>query len=156
MGGSLARREATGRGCMIATVAALTHLGLPVKGRTVVVQGFGNVGSIAFGPAARGGLQGHCHQRPQGGWSNRKGIDVKHASRMWPSTRRSRASAAAEPSRTRGCLELECDVLFRRRSKTVITTRTRPRKAKIGVRGGHGPTSAGADCEFPRREGGVS
>ena len=47
MGGSLGRREATGRGCMIVTKEALAHLGMPVKGTTVVVQGFGNVGSVA-------------------------------------------------------------------------------------------------------------
>src|SRR5512145_1874674 len=46
MGGSLGRREATGRGCMIVTKEALAHLGMSVKGTTVAVQGFGNVGSI--------------------------------------------------------------------------------------------------------------
>jgi glutamate dehydrogenase (NAD(P)+) len=47
MGGSLGRREATGRGCMIVTKEALKHLGMPIKGCTVAIQGFGNVGSIA-------------------------------------------------------------------------------------------------------------
>src|SRR5687767_11932822 len=47
MGGSLGRREATGRGCMIVTKEALAHLGMPVAGTTVAVQGFGNVGSVA-------------------------------------------------------------------------------------------------------------
>src|SRR5690606_38691342 len=43
MGGSLGRREATGRGCMIATREALAHLGMPIKGASVAVQGFGKV-----------------------------------------------------------------------------------------------------------------
>src|SRR5690349_9624483 len=47
MGGSLGRREATGRGCMIVTKEALAHLGMQVQGTTVAVQGFGNVGSVA-------------------------------------------------------------------------------------------------------------
>src|SRR5574342_1331944 len=47
MGGSLGRREATGRGCMIVTKEALKHLGMPIAGTTVAVQGFGNVGSVA-------------------------------------------------------------------------------------------------------------
>src|SRR3712207_2674776 len=47
MGGSLGRREATGRGCMFVTKEALKHLGMPVQGTTVAVQGFGNVGSVA-------------------------------------------------------------------------------------------------------------
>src|SRR5882757_9699444 len=46
MRGSLGRREATGRGCSIVTKGALAHLGMDVKGATVAVQGFGNVGSI--------------------------------------------------------------------------------------------------------------
>jgi glutamate dehydrogenase (NAD(P)+) len=47
MGGSLGRREATGRGVMIVTREAAKHLGLPLKGATVAVQGFGNVGSVS-------------------------------------------------------------------------------------------------------------
>ena len=47
MGGSLGRREATGRGCMIATREALKHMGLPMRGTKVAIQGFGNVGSVA-------------------------------------------------------------------------------------------------------------
>src|ERR671918_1733816 len=46
MGGSLGRRESTGRGCMLVTREALKHLGMDVKGTTVAVQGFGNVGSV--------------------------------------------------------------------------------------------------------------
>ena len=47
LGGSLGRREATGRGCMLVTREALKTLGMPIQGTRVVVQGFGNVGSIA-------------------------------------------------------------------------------------------------------------
>src|ERR687891_1700372 len=47
MGGSLGRREATGRGCMFVTREALAKLGLSPKGARVVVQGFGNVGSVS-------------------------------------------------------------------------------------------------------------
>src|SRR3989440_6746389 len=47
LGGSLGRREATGRGCMIVTREALRHLGMSMKGTTISIQGFGNVGSVA-------------------------------------------------------------------------------------------------------------
>src|SRR5512147_983113 len=46
MGGSLGRREATGRGCMIATREALKLRNMAVAGTTLAVQGFGNVGSV--------------------------------------------------------------------------------------------------------------
>ena len=64
MGGSLGRREATGRGCMIVTKEALKHLGMPMKGTTVAVQGFGNVGSVAARAAAARRLQDRRDQRP--------------------------------------------------------------------------------------------
>src|ERR671936_640852 len=47
MGGSLGRREATGRGCTLVTRQALKRLRVPVEGTRVAIQGFGNVGSIA-------------------------------------------------------------------------------------------------------------
>src|SRR5256884_461873 len=49
MGGSLGRREATGRGCMIVTREALARLGMSLKGARIAVQGFGNVGSVSAG-----------------------------------------------------------------------------------------------------------
>ena len=57
MGGSLGRREATGRGCMIVTKEALKHLGMKMSGTTIAVQGFGNVGSIAAQLLAREGCK---------------------------------------------------------------------------------------------------
>jgi glutamate dehydrogenase (NAD(P)+) len=54
MGGSLGRREATGRGVMITTREAAKHLGIDIKGATVAIQGFGNVGSVSgFSRSAR-------------------------------------------------------------------------------------------------------
>src|SRR5687768_7830127 len=57
MGGSLGRRDATGRGCMLVTLEALRHQGLPVEGARVVVQGFGNVGSTAARLCAQRGMK---------------------------------------------------------------------------------------------------
>src|SRR5687768_12007006 len=57
MGGSLGRREATGRGCTIVIKEALRHLGMDVRGTTVAVQGFGNVGSVAANLLQREGCR---------------------------------------------------------------------------------------------------
>jgi glutamate dehydrogenase (NAD(P)+) len=57
MGGSLGRREATGRGVMITTREAAKHLGLELKGATVAVQGFGNVGSVSADLLAQNGAK---------------------------------------------------------------------------------------------------
>src|SRR5437879_13054905 len=55
MGGSLGRREATGRGCMFVTREALAKMGMTLKGARIAVQGFGNVGSVAADLMAKEG-----------------------------------------------------------------------------------------------------
>ncbi|HEX7122672.1 MAG TPA: Glu/Leu/Phe/Val dehydrogenase, partial [Gemmatimonadaceae bacterium] len=76
MGGSLGRREATGRGCMIVTREALGHLGMSVKGTTVAVQGFGNVGSVAAQLLAREGCKVVAVSDRTGGVYNAEGLDI--------------------------------------------------------------------------------
>src|ERR671932_493411 len=57
LGGSLGRREATGRGVMISTRESARHLGFDIKGAKVAVQGFGNVGSISADLLSRMGAK---------------------------------------------------------------------------------------------------
>src|ERR671933_1441850 len=79
MGGSLGRREATGRGCMMVTKEALTHLGMPVKGTTVAVQGFGNVGSVTAELLHREGCKVVAISDRSGGVYNERGVDIGRA-----------------------------------------------------------------------------
>src|SRR5690349_14465787 len=79
LGGSLGRREATGRGCMIATREALAHRGMSVKGATVAVQGFGNVGSVAAQQLARAGARVIAIGDRTGALYNARGVDVVEA-----------------------------------------------------------------------------
>ena len=80
MGGSLGRREATGRGCMIVTREALKHLGMPIRGTTVAVQGFGNVGSVAAQLLEREGCKIIGDRRPHRVPSTTpSGIDIDDA-----------------------------------------------------------------------------
>src|SRR5881409_635629 len=79
MGGSLGRREATGRGCMIVTKEALKHLGMPVLNTTVAVQGFGNVGSVAAELLVREGCKIVAISDRTGGYYNKGGIDIDAA-----------------------------------------------------------------------------
>src|SRR5438105_6797266 len=79
MGGSLGRREATGRGCMIVTKEALKHLGMPMQRATVAVQGFGNVGSVAAELMQREGCKIVAISDRTGGYYNKDGIDLAAA-----------------------------------------------------------------------------
>lgn len=147
MGGSLGRREATGRGCMIATREALTHLGLPVKGRTVVVQGFGNVGSIAAELLQAEGCKVIAISDRTGGWYNKKGIDVKQALAHVREHQTLEGFGGGDPISNERILELECDVLLPAALENVITTKNAANvRAKIVCEGANGPTSAGADA----------
>jgi hypothetical protein len=76
MGGSLGRREATGRGVMITTREAAKHLGLDMKGATVAVQGFGNVGSVSAQLLNRLGAKIVAVTDWKGGVYDPTGLDV--------------------------------------------------------------------------------
>src|SRR6187455_188524 len=76
MGGSLGRREATGRGVMITTREAAKHLGLDIKGARVAVQGFGNVGSVSAQLLNRLGAKIVAVTDWKGGVYNDQGLDV--------------------------------------------------------------------------------
>jgi glutamate dehydrogenase (NAD(P)+) len=76
MGGSLGRREATGRGVMIVTRESAKHLGLEIKGATVAVQGFGNVGSVSADLLQKIGAKIVAVSDWKGGVYNDKGLDI--------------------------------------------------------------------------------
>src|SRR5918993_3709975 len=76
MGGSMGRREATGRGVMIVARESAKHLGFDVKGATVAVQGFGNVGSISAQLLAEAGAKVVAVTDWKGGVFNAKGLDI--------------------------------------------------------------------------------
>src|SRR6187402_1518489 len=76
MGGSLGRREATGRGVMIVTREAAKHLGLDINGATVAVQGFGNVGSVSADLLSKIGAKIVAVTDWKGGVHNPGGLDI--------------------------------------------------------------------------------
>src|SRR5205809_3330948 len=100
MGGSLGRREATGRGCMIVTREALARLGMSLKGARVAIQGFGNVGSVTADLLAKEGAVIVAVSDKSGGLHNAKGLDAADVLKGVGERRRFAGSpkAAAIPS----------------------------------------------------------
>ncbi len=146
MGGSLGRREATGRGCMMVTKEALAHLGMPVKGTTVAVQGFGNVGSIAAQLLQAEGCKVVAISDRTGGIVNRKGIDVDHAIGWIKEHKTLEGYTAGEVVSNEDILLLDVDVLLPAAMENVITTKNAAKiRAKIICEGANGPTTAGAE-----------
>ena len=146
MGGSLGRREATGRGVMISAVEALKLRNLPVAGTRVVVQGFGNVGSISAELMAGQGMKILAVSDKEGGIYHKDGLDVKDVIAHVKQHKYLKSYAKADRISNADLLELECDVLVPAALENVITDDNAARiKARIICEGANGPTSADAD-----------
>jgi glutamate dehydrogenase (NAD(P)+) len=146
MGGSLGRREATGRGCMIAAREALGRIGRPLKGARVVVQGFGNVGSVAADLMAKEGALIVAVSDKTGGIYNPKGVDIADLLQWTGKQRQVAGYAKGEAVTNEQLLTLDCDVLVPAATENVITRKNAPHiKAKIVCEGANGPTTAAAD-----------
>ena len=146
MGGSLGRREATGRGCMIVTREALKKLGIPVEGTRVVVQGFGNVGSIAAQFMEEQGMKVVAVSDKSGGLYDPKGLKVRELQQFVKHQRLLSEYRNAEHLTNEDLLTLDCDVLVPAALENVITSQNAPAiKARIICEGANGPTSPGAD-----------
>ena len=146
MGGSLGRREATGRGCTIVTKEALKHLGMPIRGTTVAVQGFGNVGSVAAQLLSQEGCKIVAVSDKTGGYYNEKGIDVEAALAHVRKTRHLEGFAGAQAISNDDLLTLDVDVLLPAALENVVTSKNAGKiRAKIICEGANGPTTAAAD-----------
>jgi len=146
MGGSLGRREATGRGCMIVTREALRKLGMPVKGTRVAVQGFGNVGSIAAELMEAEGMTIVAVSDKSGGIYNPKGLGIKDVLQYVRKNRFLTGYPGGKNITNEELLTLDCDVLVPAALENVITRDNAARiRARIICEGANGPTTAAAD-----------
>jgi glutamate dehydrogenase (NAD(P)+) len=147
MGGSLGRREATGRGCTLVTKEALDQIGRPIRGATAAVQGFGNVGSVAADLLTREGCKVVAVSDRTAAVHNTKGIDVTAA---LAHVQRTGSLAGFDGGDVLGhdeLLTLDVDVLVPAALENVITRKNAQKiRAKIVCEGANGPTTAGADA----------
>jgi glutamate dehydrogenase (NAD(P)+) len=146
MGGSLGRREATGRGCMFVTREALRLLKLPVAGARVAVQGFGNVGSIAAELMEAVGMKVVAVSDKSGGVYDERGLNVQDVIAHVRQRKFLADYREAQPVTNEQLLTLDCDVLVPAAMENVITSQNAGSvKARIICEGANGPTTAGAD-----------
>ena len=147
LGGSEGRKEATGRGCMIVTREALRELGMPVRGTTVAVQGFGNVGSTAAMLLEREGCRVTAIGDRTGAVCNPQGLDVMAAIDYVRRNRELKGFPGGDAITNDELLTLAVDVLVPAALENVITSKNAPKlQAKIICEGANGPTTAAADA----------
>jgi glutamate dehydrogenase (NAD(P)+) len=146
MGGSLGRREATGRGCMLVTREALKRLRMPVGGTRVAIQGFGNVGSVAAQLMENLGLMVVAVSDKSGGIYNPKGLKIRDVLQHYRQRRLLSDYKDAEHITNEQLITLDCEVLVPAAMENVITSHNaKDIKARIICEGANGPTTAGAD-----------
>jgi len=146
MGGSLGRREATGRGCMIVTRSALRRLGIPQANARVVIQGFGNVGSVTAALMAEQGMSILAVSDHTGAIYHPRGLNIGDMLAWVARHRNLQEYPNGERISNEELLELECDVLVPAALENVITGGNAARvKARVICEGANGPTTARAD-----------
>lgn len=148
LGGSEGRREATGRGVMTVTLAAMERLNLRPSECSAAVQGFGNVGSVAANLLTQQGCKVVAVSDISGGYYNSAGLDIQA---MIDYSREHEDSlegySEAESISNDELLTLDVDVLAPCAKEDQITKRNAGDvKAKIISEGANGPTSPRADA----------
>jgi len=146
MGGSLGRREATGRGCTIVTTDALEHLGMHVSKSTIAVQGFGNVGSTAAKLLQEAGAKIVAIGDRDAAFHNANGIKVQEAIAYVQKHKSLKGFKGGDAISGADLLTLDVDVLLPAALESVITTKNaHDIRAKVVCEGANGPTTAAAD-----------
>jgi glutamate dehydrogenase (NAD(P)+) len=152
MGGSLGRREATGRGVMIVTREAAKHLGLDITKMTVAVQGFGNVGSVSADLLAKLGAKIVAVTDWKGGVHNPAGLDIPQMLEYAKQHKTIDGFPGGDPIENEQLFSLDVDVLVPAALENQITDENASTiKARIVAEGANGPTTPDAHKQLHER-----
>lgn len=151
-GGTLGRREATGRGVAYLVGRALDHLGIAAGSATAIVQGFGNVGSVtAYSLAEKGvkiiGVSDHT-----AAYHDPAGLDVAELQRHMARRGQLAGFSTQSTIKPSELLLRKCDVLVPAAIEQVITGQNVSElKCRILAEGANGPTMPEADAILDQR-----
>jgi glutamate dehydrogenase (NAD(P)+) len=154
MGGSRGRREATGRGLLLVCDRALPRLGLARDHTRVIVQGFGNVGSVAASLMHAAGYRIVGVADIHGGLYNENGFDIPKVDEWVRQQRKPLADFPGGGARmsAQEVLFQPCDIVVPAAVENQITRANASRlQARILCEGANGPTTAYADEELDRK-----
>lgn len=146
LGGSLGRREATGRGLVYIVTHAAQHLGLDLKQSTAVVQGYGNVASHAAKLLVEAGVKVMAVSGSKMGVYNPRGLDLAAVDRHVAEHRTLAGFPGGEEISNADLLELPCDILAPCAIQNQITAANADKiRCQILAEGANGPTTLEAD-----------
>ena len=146
LGGSVGRREATGRGCKIVCDRAISRFGMKRENTRVIIQGFGNVGSMAANILHGAGYSVIGVSDIHGGIINTLGINITKLMAHVLEAKTVVGFADAEPISGEDLLVQPCDILLPAATENQITHENADRvQARMICEGANGPTTAQAD-----------
>jgi glutamate dehydrogenase/leucine dehydrogenase len=146
LGGSLGRNEATGRGVYNTLESTCEHLGISIKGATVVVQGFGNAGSVAAHLLDSNQAYVIAVSDSKGCIYNRDGLDIPKLMLHKEKTGSVVGFPASESVTPEEMLSLECDILIPAALENAVHGENAPNiRAKIIAEAANGPLTPEAD-----------
>ncbi len=146
LGGSIARREATGRGLVSLIPAAAAHTGVDLDLARVVVHGFGNVGQYAALAAHELGMKVVAVSDITGGVYNEHGLDIPKVQEWVEENGNLENLPDVEFVTNEELFALDCEILIPAAVGGVITAKNASDiKAKIIAEGANGPTTVDAD-----------
>jgi glutamate dehydrogenase (NAD(P)+) len=153
LGGSLGRRESTGKGVAYLIGRAMDTVGLQASQSTAVVQGFGNVGSVATYALANHGIKILAVSDVNGGIFSDRGIDTWKLNQYVTEKKTVVGFPEAEPITNEQLLTAECDVLVPAALERQITGENATRiQCRILAEGANGPTTPEADTILNQRD----
>ena len=150
LGGSLGRREATGRGVFVVGIEAMKHLNMPMHGAKVAIQGFGNVGGVAGQLFMKAGAKIVAVQDHTGTLYCEAGIDadalVAHVVANGGVRGYTHAQVAVQVIPNDDFWAVPVDILIPAALENQITVHNAQKiKAKLVLEGANGPTTPAAD-----------
>jgi len=146
IGGSLGRIEATGRGVVYCILEAMQHLNMQPEGRSIVIQGFGNVGYHTAQILYEKGCRIICVSDVKSGIYNPNGIDISALKQHIAQHEYIEGFPGGDEISNTDLLELSCDVLVPAALSEQITFENADRiSCKILAEAANGPTTLEAD-----------
>ena len=145
LGGSVTRKESTGRGAVAVGVAAMEKIGKKIQNSKVAIQGFGNVGRYAALAAYEMGAKVIAVSDIDGSIINLKGINIPELFKYTAHNLSVKGFPGADQL-DESVLEVDCDILIPAAIGGVITSSNAQKiKAKVLIEGANSPTTVNAD-----------
>ncbi len=147
IGGSLGRLEATGRGVIYTIIETAKHLDMELnQDTTIVINGFGNVGSVSASKAKKLGCKVIAVSDVKGGLYNPNGLNITDVQNYVKENTFLEGYKEADYITNDELIELETDIFIPASVSGIVTKDNADRvKAKIIAEGANGPLTRDAD-----------